>query len=80
MLYTFNTFDSASKTLFTDTLTVEPEDPGPYVLAYALADHLRETSRYEHFYRIVAAWQVLEVTVVILQTDDNRVLTVQLEP
>ena len=80
MLYTFNSFDSASKTVFTYALNVEVPDPGPYFLAYAVADRLHELSDYQHVYRTVAAWQVLSVTVVILQTEDNRVLTIQLEP
>ena len=83
MLYTFNSFDSASKTVFTDTLEVTQEDPGPYVIAYLLAEHLRSMALNVTpgaFYRIVAAWQVLQVTVVILQDEFENVLTVQLEP
>jgi hypothetical protein len=82
MLYTFNSFDSASKTVFTDSFSIRhclSTPVGPYVIGYALADHLHETSGYRNVYRVVAAWQVLEVTVVIIQTEDNRVLTVQLE-
>jgi DNA integrity scanning protein DisA with diadenylate cyclase activity len=79
MLYTFNCFDSASKTVFTDCVDM-PEGLGPNGLATLLANYLHALSNLGHFYRAVAAWQVLEVTVVVIQTDDNRVLTVQLEP
>ena len=79
MLYTFNSFDSASKTVFTDSVDV-PADLGPYGIAQTLVNHLHETSSLGAHYSIVAAWQVLEVTVVVIQTEDLRVLTVQLYP
>lgn len=83
MLYTFNSFDSASKTVFTDTLEVTQDDPGPYVIAHFLAEHLRSMSEDMSpgvFYKIVAAWQVLQITVVVLQDEFENVLTIQLEP
>lgn len=79
MLYTFNSFDSASKTVFTDCVDV-PADLGPYGVATVLLNHLHELSGLSDVYRVVAAFQVFEITVVVLKTYDNRVLTVQLYP